>query len=133
MQVRDWLYVKDHARDPRRAGQRDASARPTTSAAGTSAPTSRSCIAPSSTDAARSGGLRYARLITHVTDRPGYDRRYAIDARKIEREARLAPGRDNSEAASARRCAGISTTPTGLAHVQSGGYRDWVATNHAAR
>ena len=29
---------------------------------------------------------RYARLITYVTDRPGHDRRYAIDARKIERE-----------------------------------------------
>ena len=28
----------------------------------------------------------YARLITHVADRPGHDRRYAIDARKIERE-----------------------------------------------
>ena len=28
----------------------------------------------------------YARLITHVNDRPGHDRRYAIDARKIERE-----------------------------------------------
>ena len=28
----------------------------------------------------------YARLITYVKDRPGHDRRYAIDARKIERE-----------------------------------------------
>jgi len=34
----------------------------------------------------RSDGHSYASLITHVKDRPGHDRRYAIDARKIERE-----------------------------------------------
>ncbi|WP_204272891.1 GDP-mannose 4,6-dehydratase, partial [Enterobacter hormaechei] len=34
----------------------------------------------------RKGGARYRDLITFVTDRPGHDRRYAIDASKIERE-----------------------------------------------
>lgn len=71
----------------------------------------------------------YARLITHVTDRPGHDRRYAIDARKIERELSWRP---------------IETFATGIrktvewylanadwvANVQSGAYREWVATQY---
>ena len=39
----------------------------------------------------RSGGRRYRDLITFVTDRPGHDRRYAIDASKIERELGWTP------------------------------------------
>jgi dTDP-glucose 4,6-dehydratase len=34
----------------------------------------------------RSGGQRYEELITYVTDRPGHDMRYAIDASKLKRE-----------------------------------------------
>ena len=71
------------------------------------------------------GPLR--RLITHVTDRPGHDRRYAIDARKIERELGWRPA-ETFETAFARRCAGTSTTPTGSQRVQTGAYREWVAS-----
>jgi dTDP-glucose 4,6-dehydratase len=39
----------------------------------------------------RSGGHPYAALITHVTDRPGHDRRYAIDDSKIAAEIGWAP------------------------------------------
>ena len=46
---------------------------------------------------------RVRRLITLRQDRPGHDRRYAIDARKIERELGWRPGKP-SKAASARRC-----------------------------
>ncbi len=75
---------------------------------------------------------RYARLITHVTDRPGHDRRYAIDARKIERELGWRPA--ETFATGIRK-----TVQWYLAHgdwvqeVQSGTYRDWVAANYAQR
>ncbi len=39
-------------------------------------------------------GRRAAELITHVRDRPGHDRRYAIDYRKAQRELGYAPSRD---------------------------------------
>ena len=72
----------------------------------------------------------YARLITHVTDRPGHDRRYAIDARKIERELGWRP-------AETFRSGIRKTVQWYLAHgdwverVQSGAYREWVATQYA--
>ena len=73
-----------------------------------------------------------ARLITHVKDRPGHDRRYAIDARKIERELGWRPAETFAT--------GIRKTvqwyldhADWVAQVQSGAYRDWVATNYAAR
>ena len=89
MQVRDWLYVGDHcSAHPRACWRRAASARPTTSAAGTRSPTSRSCTpsARCSTSCGPTPTGPHERLITYVKDRPGHDRRYAIDARKIERE-----------------------------------------------
>ena len=75
---------------------------------------------------------RYARLITHVTDRPGHDRRYAIDARKIERELGWRPA--ETFATGIRK-----TVQWYLAHadwvasVQSGSYRDWVHQNYNQR
>ena len=74
----------------------------------------------------------YARLITYVKDRPGHDRRYAIDARKIERELGWRPAETFAT--------GIRKTvrwylehADWVANVQSGGYRDWLAANYAAR
>jgi len=74
----------------------------------------------------------YRRLITYVKDRPGHDRRYAIDARKIERELGWRPAETFAT--------GIRKTvqwylkhPQWIADVQSGAYRDWVAANYAAR
>jgi len=74
----------------------------------------------------------YRRLITYVTDRPGHDRRYAIDARKIERELGWRPAETFAT--------GIRKTvqwyldhPQWVADVQSGAYREWVAANYGDR
>mgnify|MGYP005840491435 FL=1 len=74
----------------------------------------------------------HERLITYVQDRPGHDRRYAIDARKIERELGWRPAETFAT--------GIRKTvewylgnQDWVAHVQSGAYRDWIAANYAAR
>ena len=73
----------------------------------------------------------YRRLVTFVKDRPGHDRRYAIDARKIERELGWRPAETFDT--------GIrKTVQWYLAHgdwvaaVQSGAYRDWVNRQYGA-
>ena len=49
-------------------------------------------------------------LITFVTDRPGHDRRYAIDAAKLETRTRLAAAGDLRHRHREDRATGISTT-----------------------
>jgi len=75
---------------------------------------------------------RYAELITHVKDRPGHDRRYAIDARKIERELGWRPA-ETFESGIRKTVQWYLAHGDWVARVQSGAYRDWVATNYAAR
>ena len=90
-QVRDWLYVDDHVRALLRVLQAGRVGE-TYNIGGHNEKTNLEVVqticrlleeqAPDHPP----GVARYADLITHVTDRPGHDRRYAIDAGKIERE-----------------------------------------------
>jgi dTDP-glucose 4,6-dehydratase len=72
---------------------------------------------------------RYAELITHVKDRPGHDRRYAIDARKIERELGWRPA-ETFETGIRKTVQWYLTHGDWVARVQSGAYRDWVAKQY---
>jgi dTDP-glucose 4,6-dehydratase len=74
----------------------------------------------------------YSRLITHVTDRPGHDRRYAIDARKIERELGWRPA-ETFETGLRKTVEWYLANTEWVARVQSGAYREWVAKNYEAR
>ena len=74
----------------------------------------------------------YARLITYVKDRPGHDRRYAIDARKIERELGWRPA-ETFETGIRKTVQWYLTHQDWVAEVQSGSYRDWVAANYGDR
>ncbi|MBA3596107.1 MAG: dTDP-glucose 4,6-dehydratase [Methylibium sp.] len=74
----------------------------------------------------------YKRLITFVTDRPGHDRRYAIDARKIERELGWRPA-ETFASGIRKTLQWYLANADWVAEVQSGSYRDWVAQNYAAR
>ncbi len=74
----------------------------------------------------------HARLIQFVTDRPGHDRRYAIDARKIEQELGWRPAETFAS--------GIRKTvrwyldnPDWVANVRSGAYRDWVGQQYGTQ
>ncbi|MHB1375466.1 MAG: dTDP-glucose 4,6-dehydratase [Thauera sp.] len=74
----------------------------------------------------------YARLITYVKDRPGHDRRYAIDAHKIERELGWRPA-ETFQSGIRKTVQWYLDNPGWIANVQSGAYRDWVARNYAGR
>jgi dTDP-glucose 4,6-dehydratase len=73
----------------------------------------------------------YARLITYVKDRPGHDRRYAIDARKIERELGWRPA-ETFDTGIRKTVQWYLANAAWVANVQSGGYRDWVNQQYGA-
>jgi dTDP-glucose 4,6-dehydratase len=131
LNVRDWLYVRDHCSAIRRvlAGGRVGE---TYNVGGWNEMTNRDIVNQVCDlldelrpDAAGS----YRRLITFVTDRPGHDRRYAIDARKIERELGWRPAETFAS--------GIRKTiqwyldhPEWVRNVQTGAYREWLGRHY---
>ncbi len=74
----------------------------------------------------------YARLITHVTDRPGHDRRYAIDARKIERELGWRPA-ETFETGIRKTVEWYLAHQEWVHNIQTGAYQEWVNKNYASR
>lgn len=74
----------------------------------------------------------YTRLITFVKDRPGHDRRYAIDARKIERELGWRPA-ETFETGIRKTLEWYLQNNGWVDRVQSGAYRDWVSINYIER
>ncbi len=74
----------------------------------------------------------HTRLITHVKDRPGHDRRYAVDARKIERELGWRPA-ETFASGIRKTVRWILEHADWVSEVQSGAYRAWVAANYQER
>ena len=128
MQIRDWLYVKDHCSAIRRvleAGQ----VGETYNVGGWNEKANIDIvhIVCDLLDGLRprADGQSYRTQITHVTDRPGHDRRYAIDARKIERELGWKPA-ETFETGIAKTVQWYLDHPQWVQNVQSGAYREWV-------
>ena len=67
-----------------------------------------------------------------MTDRPGHDRRYAIDASKIARELGWKPA-ETFDSGIRKTVQWYLEHADWVDHVQSGTYRDWLATNYAGR
>lgn len=74
---------------------------------------------------------QYAELVTYVTDRPGHDRRYAIDARKIERELGWKPA-ETFETGIRKTVAWYLANQEWVKGVMDGSYRDWVTQQYGA-
>jgi dTDP-glucose 4,6-dehydratase len=80
----------------------------------------------------RADGKSYRVQIAFVTDRPGHDRRYAIDARKIERELGWKPA-ETFDTGIRKTVKWYLDNQGWVSHVQSGDYRSWVEKNYAGR
>jgi dTDP-glucose 4,6-dehydratase len=80
----------------------------------------------------RADGKSYCEQITFVADRPGHDRRYAIDARKIERELGWKPV-ETFETGIRKTVKWYLDNQDWVNSVQSGTYRQWVEKNYAGR
>jgi dTDP-glucose 4,6-dehydratase len=134
MQVRDWLYVKDHCSAIRRvleAGKLGETyniggwnEKPNIEIVNTVC-TLLDELRP------RQDGASYSAQISYVKDRPGHDRRYAIDAGKIERELGWRPA-ETFDSGIRKTVQWYLANPEWVSRVQSGAYRDWVQTQYAA-
>jgi len=134
MQVRDWLYVKDHCNAIREVLARGRIGE-TYNVGGWNEKANIEIVRTICRllDEFRPDPMgSYSRLITHVTDRPGHDRRYAIDARKIERELGWRPA-ETFESGIRKTVQWYLDNPEWVANVLSGGYREWVGKNYATR
>lgn len=135
MNVRDWLYVGDHCAAIRRVLEAGRLGETYNVGGWNEMPNIeivRTLCRLLDEQRPRPDGKPYADQIIYVKDRPGHDRRYAIDARKIERELGWRPS-ETFESGIARTVAWYLDNPDWVAHVQSGAYRDWLATNYAVR
>ncbi|MEJ8295986.1 dTDP-glucose 4,6-dehydratase [Delftia sp. WSY_22] len=132
MQVRDWLYVRDHCSAIRRvleAGKLGETynvggwnEKPNVEIVNT-------VCALLDELRPKADGTSYAAQISYVKDRPGHDRRYAIDARKLERELGWKPA-ETFETGIRKTVQWYLDNPEWVADVQSGAYREWVSRQY---
>jgi dTDP-glucose 4,6-dehydratase len=134
MQVRDWLYVKDHCTAIRTVLEAGVVGETYNIGGWNEQPNIEIvrtiCRLLDELRPAPAGP--HERLITYVTDRPGHDRRYAIDARKIQRALGWRPD-ETFETGIRKTVAWYLEHPQWVQHVQSGSYREWLGTNYGAR
>ena len=121
--VRDWLYVDDHARAIVRAFE---AGRPgeTYNVGGHNERANLDVVRAvcDLLDEMRPDGAPHERLVTFVTDRPGHDARYAIDAGKIERDLGWTP-RETFETGLRKTVRWYLDNPEWTGRVLSGAYR----------
>ena len=134
MQVRDWLYVKDHCSAIRRVLQAGEPGQTYNIGGWNEKPNIeivKTVCALLDELRPRQDGASYSAQISFVKDRPGHDRRYAIDAGKIERELGWRPA-ETFNSGIRKTVQWYLANPEWVARVQSGAYRDWVQTQYEA-
>ena len=134
-QIRDWLYVKDHCNAIRRVLEAGRPGETYNIGGWNEKPNIeivQTICALLDELRPRPDGKSYATQIQFVADRPGHDRRYAIDARKIEQELGWRPA-ETFESGIRKTVQWYLDNPEWVQHVQSGAYRDWVQKQYAPK
>jgi dTDP-glucose 4,6-dehydratase len=131
--VRDWLYVADHC-DAIRAVLSRGKVGETYNVGGRNEKPNLEIVHAicSILDELRPADpvVPHSKLITYVVDRPGHDRRYAMDTRKIERELKWQPG-ETFESGIRKTVEWYLANETWIREVTSGHYREWIATQYS--
>ena len=134
-QIRDWLYVKDHCGAIRRVLEAGRVGE-TYNVGGWNEKANLDVVHTLCTIldelSPRSDGKPYKAQITYVKNRPGHDRRYAIDASKIERELGWMPA-ETFETGIRKTVQWYLDNQAWVAKVTSGSYRQWLDRNYGAR
>jgi dTDP-glucose 4,6-dehydratase len=135
LQVRDWLYVTDHCSAIRRVLEAGSPGQTYNIGGWNEKPNIDIVrIICSLLDELRpkADGMSYAQQITHVPDRPGHDRRYAINAHKIKDELGWKPS-ETFETGIRKTVQWYLDHPKWIENIQSGSYREWINKNYEAR
>ncbi|TLS19928.1 MAG: dTDP-glucose 4,6-dehydratase [Betaproteobacteria bacterium] len=131
-QVRDWLYVKDHCSAIRRVLEAGRLGETYNVGGWNEKPNLEvvhTLCAMLDELSPRADGASYASQITFVADRPGHDRRYAIDASKLERELGWKPA-ETFETGIRKTVRWYLDNPLWVHNVTSGAYREWVGRQY---
>ena len=134
MQIRDWLYVKDHTAAVRRVLEAGTPGETYNIGGWNEKPNIevvKTLCRILDEEHPKADGTSYADQITFVKDRPGHDRRYAIDARKIETDLGWKPV-ETFETGIRKTVRWYLDHQEWVANVASGGYRDWINTHYGA-
>ena len=135
LQVRDWLYVADHCSALRAVLERGRVGE-TYNVGGGNQRTNREVVhtvcALLDELVPASAHRPHAELIRTVADRPGHDRRYAIDARKIESELGWTAA-ESFESGLKKTVEWYLANGTWIEGVTSGAYRQWIDRNYSDR
>ena len=132
--VRDWLFVVDHCAAIRQV-LADGRVGETYNVGGHNQKTNLevvNAICALLDEARPHSKIRHSTLITFVKDRPGHDRRYAMDFSKIAIQLGWAPS-ETFESGLRKTVAWYLDNPEWVAHVTSGAYRQWIEKNYASR
>ena len=133
-QIRDWLYVKDHCSAIRRVLEAG-SVGSTYNIGGWNEKANLDIVRTicNLLDGLRprADGKSYQEQIAFVTDRPGHDRRYAINASKMERELGWKPA-ESFDSGIKKTVQWYLDNQAWVANVQSGAYRDWIKNHYGA-
>jgi dTDP-glucose 4,6-dehydratase len=132
-QVRDWLYVKDHCSAIREVLSRGQIGE-VYNVGGWNEKTNLEVVETLCTLLdelkPKADGSKYANQITHVKDRPGHDRRYAIDASKIERDLEWKP-KETFKTGLHKTILWYLENETWVNHVVSGEYQHWIRKHYS--
>jgi dTDP-glucose 4,6-dehydratase len=132
-QIRDWLYVKDHCNAIREL-LKQGKIGDTYNIGGCNEKTNLEVVEALCTilDELKpnSNGKSYSDQITFIKDRPGHDRRYAIDASKLERELGWRP-QETFETGLRKTVLWYLENETWVNHVVSGEYQHWVQKQYS--
>ena len=132
-QIRDWLYVKDHCSAIRKVLKQGRIGE-TYNVGGWNEKTNLEVVetlcAILDELKPKSDGKSYADQITFVKDRPGHDRRYAIDASKLERDLGWRP-QETFETGLRKTVLWYLENETWVNHVASGEYQHWVQKQYS--
>ena len=131
--IRDWLYVDDHARALRLVLERG-DVGETYNIGGWNEKTNLEVVHAvcAMLDELRPQGAPHASLITYVQDRPGHDRRYAIDASKIAEELGWKP-QETFETGLRKTVEWYLANTDWVSAVVSGEYQNWIQQNYGDR
>jgi dTDP-glucose 4,6-dehydratase len=130
--IRDWLYVDDHAQALRLVLEQGRQGE-TYNIGGWNEKTNLEVVDAicAILDELHPQGAPHARLKTYVQDRPGHDKRYAIDAGKIERELGWKP-QETFETGLRKTVEWYLANTDWVANVTSGEYQKWVEKHYTA-